>query len=125
MKKYFQKIIWTTVIGSFTLASCDNDFEDLNTNPNASSKIVPEYVFSKAQYDATRNILVGAAGTMQYTTSFNEVAGFGSKYIFLQGSAPYVVFNNAFPNEINEINEVIRAVETDPNNVNKLSAARI
>lgn len=107
------------------LQSCDEGFEELNTNPNASVKIVPEYVFSKAQYDAARNILLGAAGTMQYTTSFNEVAGFGSKYIFLQGSAPYVVFNNGFPNEINEIGEVIRAVKDDPNSVNKLSAARI
>jgi hypothetical protein len=124
MKNNFQKILYT-LIGCLALQSCDNGFEDLNTNPNASIKIVPEYVFSKAQYDATRNILIGAAGTMQYTTSFNEVAGFGSKYIFLQGTAPYLVFTNGYPNEINEINEVIRAVETDPNGVNKLSAARI
>ena len=125
MKKYFQQIIGTAAICALTLQSCDHGFENLNTNPNASSKIVPEYVFSKAQYDGTRNILGGAAGTMQYTTSFNEVAGFGSKYIFLQGSAPYAVFNGAFPNEINEINEVIRAVGIDPNNINKTSAARI
>jgi hypothetical protein len=121
MKK--KLLIMIAMIAS--LQSCDNGFEDINTNPDASTKVVPEYVFSKSQYDAARNILLGAAGTMQYTTSFNEVAGFGSKYIFLQGTAPYVVFNNAYPNEINEIGEVIRAVSADPNSINKLAAARI
>jgi hypothetical protein len=126
MKTHFQNTIYAVAL-SFVLAmaACDNNFEALNTNPDASGKIVPGYVFSKAQYDAVKNIFAGAAGTMQYTTSFNEVAGFGSKYIFLQGSAPYTVFNTAFPGEINEIGEVIRAVSADPNNVNKLAAARI
>ncbi len=126
MKNHFQKIIYTVVFFSAaTLQSCDKGFEELNTNPDASPKIVPEYVFSKAQYDAVGDMLMGTIGAMQYTTSFNEVGGFGSKYIFLQGTAPSVVFSNAYPKEINEIGEVIRAVSSDPKNVNKLAAARI
>jgi hypothetical protein len=126
MKRYFLKIT-SLIIGAtlVTLSSCDNGFEQLNTNPHASSKIIPEYMFTRAQYESVRNILFGTSGAMQYTTSFNEVAGFGSKYLFLQGTAPFVVFNNGYPNEINQINEVIRAVSTNAADVNKLSAARI
>lgn len=126
MQTPFRKITHTIALCSLLgLSACDKDFEELNTNPDASTKIVPEYVFSAAQLDAARNILGGAMGAMQYTTSYNDVSGFGSKYIFNQGSAPYTVFTNAYPREINEIGEVIRAVENDPNSSNKLAAARI
>ncbi|WP_229310952.1 SusD/RagB family nutrient-binding outer membrane lipoprotein [Larkinella soli] len=107
------------------LISCEKGFEEVNTNPDASTQIIPEYVFSKSQYDAASNQLHGLQGAMQYTTSYNEIAGFGAKYIFNQGTAPYTVFNNGYPNEINEIGEVIRAVSGSPEQVNKLAVARI
>jgi hypothetical protein len=126
MKKHFIKVTsLITIAMIMTLSSCDNGFEELNTNPHASSKIIPEYMFTRAQYESVRNILFGTSGAMQYTTSFNEVAGFGSKYLFLQGTAPFVVFNSGFPNEINQINEVIRAVSVNPADKTKLSMARI
>ncbi|QMU30886.1 SusD/RagB family nutrient-binding outer membrane lipoprotein [Adhaeribacter radiodurans] len=107
------------------VTACDDGFEEMNVNPNAYEKVVPEFMFSKALYDGTRNRLGGADGAMQYTTSFNEVAGFGSKYIFLQGSAPYGVFTSAYTNEIQEITDVILSIKDDPNNSNKLAASRI
>jgi hypothetical protein len=126
MKNNFRKILYTMAVFSATvLQSCDNGFEEMNTNPDASPKIVPGYVFAKSQYDAAGDLLMGTMGAMQYTTSFNEVGGFGSKYIFLQGSAPHAVFNSAYTKEINQLGEVIRAVSVDPNDINKLAAARI
>ncbi|HNW56166.1 MAG TPA: SusD/RagB family nutrient-binding outer membrane lipoprotein [Bacteroidales bacterium] len=127
MKKYLSThiVVFLFISTAVLLQSCDKGFEDLNTNPDASGKINPEYVFSKAQIDAARNQAYGTPGTMQYTTTFNEVAGFGSKYIFLQGNAPYVVFNNGYVREINEMGEVIRAIKDDPELINELSAARI
>ncbi|WP_198175231.1 SusD/RagB family nutrient-binding outer membrane lipoprotein [Spirosoma telluris] len=108
-----------------TLQSCDKGLEELNINPDASSTVSPDFVFTKAQYDAVGNMITGLQGTMQYTTSYNDVASWGSKYIFNQGTAPYTVFSNAYPNEINEIGEVIRALEKDPLLVNKLAIAKI
>jgi hypothetical protein len=127
MKKYLFTNICKLLIISFavSLQSCDKGFQDLNTNPDASSKINPEYVFSKAQLDAASNQAYGTPGTMQYTGSFNEVAGFGSKYIFLQGDVAYQVFTNGYINSINEIGEVVRAVKDNPDYINKLAAARI
>ncbi|QIP14138.1 SusD/RagB family nutrient-binding outer membrane lipoprotein [Spirosoma aureum] len=108
-----------------TLQSCDKGLEELNINPDASSTVSPDFVFTKAQYDAVGNVITGLQGTMQYTTSYNDVASWGSKYIFNQGTAPYTVFTNAYPNEINEIGEVIRGLEKDPAQVNKLAIAKI
>ena len=71
------------------MQSCDNNFEEINTDPDAVSKPNPQYIFSKALYDGARfsgntsNLLLG---TMQYTTSYNDVAGFGSKYVARQRS---------------------------------------
>jgi len=107
------------------LQSCDKGFEDLNVNPDASSTINADFVFTKAQYDAVGNMITGLQGTMQYTTSYNDVASWGSKYIFNQGTAPYTVFSNAYVNEINEIEEVVRSLEKDPAQSNKLAIAKI
>ncbi len=111
------------------MQACDNNFEEINTDPDAVTKPSPQYIFSKALYDGaqysgnTSNLLLG---TMQYMTSYNDVAGFGSKYVHGSGASPSpAVFNNAYPNQINEIGEVIKAVKDDPNNINLYSVARI
>jgi hypothetical protein len=107
---------------------CDRNFEELNTNPDAISKPTVKYIFSKALYDGARysgNTPTLLLGTMQYTTSYNDVAGFGSKYVAARSDLSYVVFNNAFPNQINEIGEVIKAVKDDPTLVNLHAIARI
>ncbi len=62
---------------------------------------------------------------MQYTTSYNDVAGFGSKYNAAQISQTYGAFNLAYPNEINELGIVIKAVRDDAAKVNLYAEARI
>lgn len=113
------------IVGIVSLQSCDKDFEDTNTNPDATSNAIPEYVFTKSQYDGTSNMLNFLLGTMQYTTSYNDVAGFGSKYNAAQISQTYTAFNNGYPNEINELGIVIKAVKDDAVKVNLLAEARI
>ncbi|MEO5684813.1 MAG: SusD/RagB family nutrient-binding outer membrane lipoprotein [Chitinophagaceae bacterium] len=112
----------------FILQSCAKNFQEINTNPDAVSKATPQYVFSKAIYDAvnfggnTQSLLLGH---MQYTTSYNDVAGFGSKYVAAQQSQSASVFANAYSNQINEIGEVIKAVKDVPAQVNLYAVARI
>lgn len=113
------------ILGALALQSCDKDFADINTNPDTVPKPIPQYIFTKAQYDGTSNMQYFLLGTMQYTTSFNDVAGFGSKYNAAQSLQSFETFNNAYPNEINEIGIVIRAVQDDPSKVNLLAQARI
>lgn len=116
---------FVAIISAVSLQSCDKDFEETNTNPDAVSQAIPEYVFTKSLYDGTSNMQYFLLGTMQYTTSFNEVAGFGSKYNAAQTQQSYETFNNGYPNEINEIGIVIKAVKDDPAKVNWLAEARI
>ncbi|WP_205508981.1 SusD/RagB family nutrient-binding outer membrane lipoprotein [Longitalea arenae] len=113
------------MIGMVSLQSCDKDFEETNTNPDATGRVIPQYVFTKAQYDGTSNMLNFLLGTMQYTTSYNDVAGFGSKYNAAQISQTYAAFNNAYPNEINELGIVIKAVKDDESKINLYAEARI
>jgi len=121
------------VLCMLSLSSCDKGFADLNINPDAVSTPVPGYVFTKALYDGGGyNGHYGSSegnfflmGTMQYTTSYNDVAGFGSKYVSSQVTRSATPFNAAYPDEINELGIVIKAVKGDPSKVNLLAAARI
>src|SRR4051812_10444998 len=112
MKKYINKYTGGLMLmmAATAMQSCDKNFESTNINPDASSTAVPQYVFTKAEYDGTGNMLNFLLGTMQYTTSYNDVAGFGSKYVTSQISQTYAAFANAYPNEINELGIVIKSV---------------
>ncbi|MBB6107531.1 Starch-binding associating with outer membrane [Mucilaginibacter lappiensis] len=126
MKKYFiPKLIVLLLITCIGLQGCDKNFEAINTNPNSSANPTPAFVFTKAVLDGAGDVQVLLQGTMQYTTSYNDVAGFGAKYVLSQSSQSWVVFNTAYPKEINEISQVITSVKGNPDQVNLLSAARI
>lgn len=124
MKRLYSKIT-VLLLSCLVLQSCDKGFEEMNTNPNASSVANAPYTFTKAQLDGALNFSILLQGTMQYTTSYNDVAGFGSKYVLSQRNQTWTVFTTGYPNEINEVGEVIRAVKGDPASINLLSAARI
>jgi len=119
-------------LAAIGLSSCDKGYKELNTNPDAVSQPTPQYVFTLSEYygagagghygSSSSDLLLG---TMQYTTSYNDVAGFGSKYILSQVQATAGPFSAAYPDEINQLNVVIKAVKTDPSKVNMLAIARI
>ncbi|MBN9380060.1 MAG: SusD/RagB family nutrient-binding outer membrane lipoprotein [Chitinophagaceae bacterium] len=126
-------VTFSAALSAFALPACDKGFKDLNVNPDAVSAPVPAYVFTKALYDGGGyNGHYGSSmgdfflmGTMQYTTSYNDVAGFGSKYVSSQISQSSAPFSAAYPDEINELGIIIKAVKNDPSKVNLLAAARI
>ncbi|SFS91090.1 SusD/RagB family nutrient-binding outer membrane lipoprotein [Mucilaginibacter polytrichastri] len=128
MKNFIKKHLLKTALlisGVASMQSCSKNFAEINTNPDAVATSTPQFIFTKAQYDGTSNMLNLLLGTMQYTTSYNDVAGFGSKYIQSQSTSSSSAFSNAYPNEINEITEVIKAVTGDATKVNLLAEARI
>ena len=53
MKKFTILYIAGILLGS--MASCTDDFEEINTNPNSVDKPNPNFVFSKAQLDGLNN----------------------------------------------------------------------
>lgn len=130
MKIYIGALLGLCVLSQ---TSCTKNFQSENTNPNAVSTPTASYFFTKAEYDGMGNAtgpyggngMYLLQGTMQYTTSYNDVAGFGSKYVASQITQTNGAFNASYPNEINEIGIVIKAVKADPSKVNLLAAARI
>ncbi|EHQ24948.1 SusD/RagB family nutrient-binding outer membrane lipoprotein [Mucilaginibacter paludis] len=125
MNKYINKYKILASFGLIALASCTKNFADLNTNPNAVTTATPQYFFTKAEYDGVANMLNLLLGTMQYTTSYNDVSGFGSKYVASQVNTSSSSFSSAYPGALNELATVITAVQSDPAQVNLLAAARI
>ncbi len=111
-----------------SLSSCDDGFEDLNKDPDAYDEIVPEFLFTKAQLDAVDVSYFGTAaltigGSMQQFATYKEVPAAGDKYFNEGYSKSY--FTTIYPNAVNEIQEVVKAVSENPDDVNKLSVARI
>ena len=128
---YYMTVLW--LLTAAGLSSCDKGYKELNVNPDAVGNPTPGYVFTLAEYDGGgyNGGAYGASaadfllGTMQYTTSYNDVAGFGSKYISSQVTQSAGPFNAAYPDEINELGIVIKAVRSDPAKVNLLAEARV
>ncbi|MDR3716601.1 MAG: SusD/RagB family nutrient-binding outer membrane lipoprotein [Puia sp.] len=113
------------LLGAFALQSCDKKFAQINTNPDATSTVVPSYVFTKAEYDGVSNMLDLLIGTMQYTTSYNDVAGFGSKYSPGQSTQTFGAFDGAYTNWVNELEIVMKALQGDATQSNLLLEAKI
>lgn len=125
MKRNLKKYIALLTVGILGLQACDKGFEEMNTNPNTSPNPTPAFVFTKSVLDGAGDVLNLLQGTMQYTTSYNDVAGFGAKYVLSQSQQSWTVFNNAYPKEINEITQVITALGNDAALSNQLQCARI
>lgn len=125
MRKLFQYVL--VVSSCYFLTACDKGFEDMNVNPNASTTVVPEYMFTKALLDAVSVNYVGAAyltigGSMQQTATYKEVPAAGDKYF--NETYSYTSWE-AYSTAVIEIQKVINAVSTQPEDINKLSIARI
>jgi hypothetical protein len=134
MQKYIRKSagLLSGALFVLSLQSCDKGYKDLNVNPDAVTTPSPEYVFTLAEYEgAGYNGHYGSSGsnflmgTMQYTTSYNDVAGFGSKYITSQVNSSSAAFNAAYPDEINEVGIAIKALKDNAAKINELAEARI
>src|SRR6266542_7076916 len=101
MKKHSLKYTAGLLVlfGAASLQSCDKNFKEINTNPDATPVAYPPYVFTKAEYDGIDREMTFFMGTMQYTTSYNDVAGWGSKYNAAQTPQTFAAFTGAYPNE--------------------------
>lgn len=131
MKKLL-RLLYLAPVAMF-LASCDNGFEEMNVNPNASTEVVPGFLFTRAQLVTVSSNYVGAAyltigGSMQHFATYKEVPAAGDKYFnygYSNGSWAAYGGDPASAGSVIDIQQVIDAVSTNATDVNKLSAARI
>lgn len=128
MKKKLILIIYIAVASVVTsgLQSCKKGLEELNDNPDQYNEPIPDYLFTSAQlrsasinFSASQYRLIG--GALQYFSTYKEVPASGDKYFNFNGS---VAAFEQYTGAINQLQEIIDNV-SDPELVNKLSAARI
>lgn len=107
--------------------ACDNGFEEMNVNPNASVSVIPEYLFTNAQLSAVNVNYVGGAyltigQSMQHFATYKEVPAAGDKYFnFTYSTGTW----NAYSGAVIQLSQVIDKVSSNPLDVNKLAVARI
>lgn len=132
MKK-FSKLLYLASMALF-FASCDNGFKEMNVNPNASTEVVPGFLFTRAQLSTVSNNYTGAAyltigGSMQHFATYKEVPAAGDKYFnYNYSNASWDLYGGTdmtTQGAVIDIEQVISAVSTSPEDVNKLSASRI
>lgn len=127
MKKITLLYIAGILLGSMT--ACTEDFEEINSNPNAVEKPNPNFIFSRAQLDGLANNyfftnILQCGGMLQHYATYKEASGVGDKY--LNNEVYYsAYFNQAYPTALNETEIVINTVKSNPNDSNKLNIARI
>lgn len=131
----FAKYTFTLLLGaSLVLASCDKGFEEMNTNPNASTKPNVDYLFSqsilKGNYVYDRAYFYTSYLTcgnyVQHFSTAKELAGAGSgdKYgVHDQYQSFY--FRYTYTNVLTTLKAIEVATEGKPELVNKRAAAKI
>ncbi len=132
MKKFLRLLYLAPMAFFFT--SCDNGFEEMNVNPNASTAVVPGFLFTRTQLATVSNNFTGAAyltigGSMQHFATYKEVPAAGDKYFnYSYSTASWGLYGGTdmtTQGAVIDIEQVISAVNTLPADVNKLSVARI
>lgn len=125
MKRYLNII--SLALAVILLNACDNGFEEMNVNPNASIEVVPGFLFTNAQLTTVNVNFTGGAyltigQSMQHFATYKEVPAAGDKYF----NQSYSNGNwNSYSGAVIQITQVIEAVSKNAADINKLAAARI
>ena len=115
------------------ISSCDKNFEEMNVNPNASKDVVPGFLFTRAQLTTVSNNFTGSAyltigQSMQHFATYKEVPAAGDKYFnytYSTGSWGLYGGDPATAGAVIDVAQVIDVLKTSPDDINKLSVARI
>ncbi|NML20074.1 SusD/RagB family nutrient-binding outer membrane lipoprotein [Pseudoflavitalea sp. G-6-1-2] len=129
--KIYHGILALGLMGGLT--SCDKDFEEINTNPNASTEANANLLFSQSllrgqyvqdrTYFYTSYLLAGNYVQHYSTTKDATQSGVGNKYGY-DDRFHGAYFNTIYTNVLNNLTESINAAKK-AGHVNKVSAARI
>jgi hypothetical protein len=134
MRKYISKsklaILSAILTAGLVTTSCDEGFEELNTNPNAVTTPVLENMFTYnivktggTGYENHRGNLIYAGAMIQHFASLNTYWS-GDKYL---SNVEYysAYFETAYANQVKEIEQIVSLTKDDAALSNKYNIARI
>lgn len=117
MKSIFKNILLLLVMVSLTTTSCDNGFEELNTNPNAANEIDPNYQFTWVQlrtsggrYENWRAGLIYSSMMMQHMSA---LCGYwaGDKYTYNAGYSSSL-FDRQYTEAIKDVQDLVNTLQS-------------
>ena len=113
------------LILSIGLVSCDNDFEEINTNPTESTDLDPVYQFSKAQQEsAIPAYHYQGEIIQQINTPFGGVLE-GGNHNRVNSVNIDPTFEDLYSGPIREVTDVINKIQENPERKNLYNMARI
>ncbi|AOW10282.1 SusD/RagB family nutrient-binding outer membrane lipoprotein [Flavobacterium gilvum] len=130
MKNKFKKYIGIGIGCVFSLTSCDRGFEEMNQNPNAYTQADINSMFTNNevlmrgfQYSHYQADIQFVSLAMQHLASLRTNQFHGDKYLYEDNTSGG--FFQEYENGIKEITHLLSVIPNTPENVNKISAARV
>src|SRR5690606_25909123 len=120
--------IYRSVVLSMVLlgaVSCDNKFEEINTNPIQPIELNPEYLFSNAQRISAVNTLAYQAAIVQQVQVPYSGEPSGGNLNVVNDSQSSPIFNTMYTEPIRFLTDVIVKTQDDPAHSNLYNMARI
>lgn len=111
--------------------SCTDDFDEINTDPNAYNEIDLSYQLAKVQLDQSGKreevwrYDLGITSSMIQHFSGSWWCQHGAQYRVVEQSHWYSLWEESFPRDAKNIQSIIDLTTDDPSMVNVRSAARI
>ncbi|MCJ8209188.1 SusD/RagB family nutrient-binding outer membrane lipoprotein [Mucilaginibacter sp. RS28] len=123
MKKYIKVIIFAACL--YTVAGCDKGFKELNVNPNNPTSLDPVFLFSNAELLTYASLMETEATVVQQFV--DPFGGVTSAFNFNVLNQTYTVlrWNNAYPNSIKLLEQVLASAKSDASRPNLYNEARI
>ncbi|PRY16368.1 SusD-like starch-binding protein associating with outer membrane [Pontibacter ummariensis] len=109
----------------FSAWGCDDNFEEINTNPIQPTTLNPEYLFSDAQRTSAVNTLTYQAPIVQQVQIpySGNPAGGNLNVVNETNTAP--IFNTLYTESIRNLTDVINKTQDNPERSNLYNMARI
>jgi len=124
MKKLNRYILFPLAI--FSLAGCDKDFKDINTNPYALTTINPALLFTNAQRTTHPGFWEGEQTIVQqFLNAYNTGATAGFNFNEDNNNFNFPRWNDNYPNSIKLMEQVISMIKDDPSRNNLYQQVRI
>jgi hypothetical protein len=128
MKNQFIKFFSIAIVSAMTLTSCENGFEEMNTDPNALTTPSPKSMFTLAEvymdgqdYSNTRANNIYAAQIVQ---QFSSIGGSGSVYSY-DGGYSGSLFGESYGKGLSQIFQLMSVLPNTAENSNMIQACRI
>lgn len=123
MKKLYICLLCSGLL--LALSSCDQDFEEINTNPTLATSLDPAYLFSTAQFAAAQpNHHYQGEIVQQVNTPFTGVLEGGNHNVVIENNAN-ALFNALYGGPVRNLVDILAQTRDNPARSNLYHMARI